>query len=306
MSGCAGLIRNMTTSTVAVELARRELSEGGWSFTGSAQASIEATSLAGLALANINATRAGQFLLHTQRRDGAWPAFLSDPEASWTTALVVPALTVLNDSSSARERAVAWILNTRGREGHWLWRWKFKTSDRQVHFDPDRFGWPWILGANSWVIPTAFTLVALKQFTACARSTLADGRIRTGIDMLLDRACLGGGWNAGNSMVYGVPLAAHVEPTAIALLALQDGPRTELVRQSVAWLKARAAELQSVSSLAWAILALFMYQERIHELKERLSGLVGDGARIRNNATLAVAVLALRCGEEIHPFAVLR
>jgi hypothetical protein len=159
---------------------------------------------------------------------------------------VVPALTVLNDSSSARERAVAWILNTRGREGHWLWRWKFKTSDRQVHFDPDKFGWPWILGANSWVIPTAFTLVALKQFTACARSELADGRIRTGIDMLLDRACLGGGWNAGNSVVYGVTLAAHVEPTAIALLALQDGPRTELVCQSVAWLKARAGELQAV------------------------------------------------------------
>ena len=296
----------MGSWTIAIELTRRELPQGGWSFTGSAQASIEATCLAGLALANINASRAGQFLLHAQRRDGAWPAFLGDPEASWTTAPVVPALTVLNDSSSARERAMAWILNTRGREGHWLWRWKFKISDRQVHFDPDKFGWPWIPGANSWVIPTAFTLVALKQFTACARSELADGRIRTGIDMLLDRACLGGGWNAGNSVVYGVPLAAHVEPTAIALLALQDGPRTELVRQSVAWLKARAAELQSVSSLAWAILALFIYQERIHELKERLSGLVGDGARIRNNAALTVVVLALRCGEEIHPFAVLR
>ena len=296
----------MDSWTIAIELTRRELPQGGWSFTGSAQASIEATCLAGLALANISASRAGQFLLHAQRRDGAWPAFLGDPEASWTTALVVPALTVLNDSSSARERAVAWILNTRGREGHWLWRWKFKTYDRQVHFDPDKFGWPWILGANSWVIPTAFTLVALKQFTACARSALADGRIRTGIDMLLDRACLGGGWNAGNSVVYGVPLAAHVEPTAIALLALQDGPRTELVHQSVAWLKARAAELQSVSSLAWAILALFIYQERIHALKERLSRLVGDGARIRNNATLALAILALRCGEEIHPFAVLR
>jgi hypothetical protein len=264
----------MSTSAVAVELARRQLSEGGWSFTGSAQASIEATCLAGLELANFNASRAGQFLLHAQRRDGAWPAFLGDPEASWITALVVPALTVLNDSSSARERAVAWILNTRGREGHWLWRWKFKTSDWQVHFGPDKFGWPWAPDTNSWVIPTAFTLVALKQFTACARSELADGRIRTGIDMLLDRACLGGGWNAGNSVVYGVPLAAHVEPTAIALLALQDGPRTELVRQSVAWLKARAAELQSVSSLAWAILALFIYQERIHELKERLPSLL--------------------------------
>ncbi len=32
------------------------------------------------------------------------------------------------------------------------------------------------------------------------------------------RACPGGGWNAGNSVAYGVPLAAHVEA---ALLGMQ-------------------------------------------------------------------------------------
>jgi squalene cyclase len=112
---------------------------------GSPQASVEATCLAGLALAIFDTSRAGQLLLRTQRRDGAWPAFVGDPEASWTTALAVSTLNALNESSSSRERAVAWILKTRGREGHWLWRWKFKNSDRKVHFDPDRFGWPWVL-----------------------------------------------------------------------------------------------------------------------------------------------------------------
>lgn len=34
--------------------------------------------------------------------------------------------------------------------------------------------------------------------------------------------------------------------------------------------------------------------------------LIGDGREIRNNATLATAILALRCGEMIHPFMVLR
>jgi hypothetical protein len=37
--------------------------------------------------------------------------------------------------------------------------------------------------------------------------------------MLLDRACVGGGWNSGNSVVYGLPLLPHVEATAIALCA---------------------------------------------------------------------------------------
>ena len=124
--------------------------------------------------------------------------------------------------------------------------------------------------------------------------------------MLLDRACVGGGWNSGNSVVYGVPLSPHVEATAIALLALQDEPRGEIVRASVNWLESRAAEIGAVSSLAWCILTLFVYQRPIEELKRRLATILGDGSAILNNATLATALLALRCGEMIHPFMVLR
>lgn len=61
-------------------------------------------------------------------------------------------------------------------------------------------------------------------------------------------------------------------------------------------------ELKSAASLAWAILSLFVYQVPVRELKERLSTLVGDVGQIRDNATLATALLALRCGEMIHPF----
>jgi hypothetical protein len=124
--------------------------------------------------------------------------------------------------------------------------------------------------------------------------------------MLLDRACVGGGWNSGNSVVYGVRLPAHVEATAIALLALQDEPRAEIVQASVDWLESRAAEISAVSSLSWCILALFVYQRRIEDLKGRLAAIVGNRSTIPNNATLATALLALRCGEMIHPFMVLR
>ena len=48
------------------------------------------------------------------------------------------------------------------------------------------------------MIPTAFAIIALKQFIACTGSDAADRRIRTGVAMLVDRACVGGGWNAGN------------------------------------------------------------------------------------------------------------
>ena len=253
------------------------------------------------------AVRAGLArLMRLQGRDGGWPAFEGDPEPSWTTALALCTLTSVNDLSDACERALKWLLSARGKEGHWFWRWKFKTADREVRFDPDKYGWPWCPGAGSWVIPTAFSVVAIKQFTVCNRSEASEDRIRLGVEMLLDRACVGGGWNSGNSVVYGVPLLPHVEATAIALLALQDEPRGKIVKASLNWLESRAAQIESVSSLSWCILTLFVYQRRIEELKRKLAAIVGNGSAIRNNATLATALLALRCGEMIHPFMVLR
>jgi len=173
------------------------------------------------------ALRLAQLLSRVQLADGSWPAFVGDRASSWTTALAVCALNSVSDPSSARERGESWLLRTKGREGHWFWRWKFKTADRNVQFDPDKYGWPWISGSASWVVPTAFSIIAIKQFTVCNRSEASEKRIHLGVEMLLDRACVDGGWNSGNSVVYGVPLRPHVEATAIALLALQDERRTE-------------------------------------------------------------------------------
>src|ERR1700674_5186919 len=303
----------MTTSAEAsvIEkaLLQRRLPSGGWSFFSSEQASVEATCLAGLALGSNshgNAVSTVRFLKKSQLSDGGWPAFQGDSEAAWTTALALSTLTVLNEISDASDRALRWLLEERGKEGHWFWRWKFKTADRNVQFDPDKYGWPWISGSASWVIPTAFSIIAIKQFTVCNRSEESEKRIHLGVEMLLDRACVDGGWNSGISIVYGVPLRPHVEATAIALLALQDEQRTEIVQKSLSWLRQNAASVDSVSSLAWCILTLFVYQAPIGGLRNRLATIIGDGRDIRNNATLATAILALKCGEMIHPFEVLR
>jgi hypothetical protein len=299
----------MQPNSLAGPLLTRQLRSGAWSYFGSQQSSVEATSLAVMALSteSPNAARSGfDQMLDLQRRDGAWPAFVGDSEASWTTALALCALNGAGEFTGAREKAFHWLVEERGREAHWLWRWKFKTTDRNVRFNPDKYGWPWISGSVSWVIPTAFSIIAIKQFTVCNRSEASEKRIHLGVDMLLDRACIDGGWNSGNSVVYGVPLRAHVEATAIALLALQDEPRSELTQRSLVWLKKEADSVDSVSSLAWCILSLFVYQESVEALKNRLATIMGDGREVRNNATLATALLALKCGEMIHPFVVLR
>ena len=291
------------------ELHRRELPDGGWSFSGSSQMSLETTCLASFSVLAEQPSSAPHVvwpLLHAQLSDGSWPSFVGDGEPSWTTALAICVLNSANDSSGARERGQSWLLKTKGREGGWFWRWKFKLADRAVRFDPDRYGWPWLSGSASWVIPTAFSVIAIKQFTACSRTEVSERRIRLGVEMLLDRTCVEGGWNSGNSVVYGVPLRPHVEATAIALLALQDERRTETIQRSLAWLKQQATVINSGSSLAWCILSLFVYQESVEALKNRLATIMGDGRDIRNNATLATGLLALKCGQMIHPFLVLR
>lgn len=299
----------MLSSSLTTLLVTRQLPSGGWSYFGAAQASVEASTLAVLALSSEswNAGRPGiDNLLRLQRRDGAWPAFDGDPDGSWTTALVLCALNGTGDFANSREKAFHWLISERGRESHWFWRWKFKIADRNVRFDPDKYGWPWLPGSGSWVIPTAFSVVALKQYTVCNRLAASEARIKLGVEMLLDRVCVGGGWNSGNNMVFGVPLRPHVEVTAIALLALQDEQRTEAIQTSLSWLSRSAASMDSVSSLAWCILSLFVYQEPVEGLKDKLAGIIADGRDIRNNATLATAILALKCGEMIHPFMVLR
>jgi hypothetical protein len=305
----AATARQHCISSTTLELRLRQLGSGGWAYFASGQESIEATCLSALGLSPESggiAERAVKFLFESQLASGAWPAFRGDKEGSWTTPLALSTLIVTGHQAEACERALKWLLVEKGAEGRWLWRWKFKIADRNVRFDPDKYGWPWISGSASWVIPTAFSVLAIKQFTVCNRRDASEKRIRLGVDMLLDRVCVGGGWNAGNSIVYGVPLPAHVEATAIALLALQDEERRPAIRMSLAWLKQKSAEIESVDSLAWSILSLFVYQEPVDQLKTRLAALIRDGRGIRNNATLATAILALKCGEMIHPFEVLR
>lgn len=303
--------REVRTNCVALlteVLHSRRMDSGGWAYRGSAQESIETTCLAALAFTSDTDSRcaANAFLLRSQLANGSWPAFPGDSEGSWTTALAVCTLNMTGEFEAQRDKAARWLVADRGREAHWLWRWKFKTLDRAVRFDPDKYGWPWSPDTASWVIPTAFSIVALKQYAACNRSEASEKRISLGVEMLLDRACLGGGWNAGNSLVFGIPLRPHAETTAISLLALQDEPHSRTVRDALEWLKTRSANIRSADSLAWCILSLFLYQQPVEPLKDALAMRLRGGIDNENTATIATALLALKCGEMIHPFEVVR
>lgn len=286
-------------------LCNRQLPEGGWPFTASAnQTAVEPTALACLALPPNLATErnAGiRCLLHLQNPNGSWPAFRGDERGSGYTGLALYALKRRGEQGLATSRAVHWLLHSRGWESHWLWKWKFRTSDRHVRFDPDKFGWPWMPETVSWVVPTAYALVALKHIERSSKKELLDSRIRRGVAMLYDRICTGGGWNAGNGVVYGSPLAPHPDATAVALLALSGEPLNDLIATSVAWLECRAGSLFAPWSLAWTILALRAFRRPAQPWIERLCAVV-EPVEIADCATLAVVCLGLRCSDASNAF----
>jgi len=39
--------------------------------------------------------------------------------------------------NSVVRKGLGLLLDNRGREGHWSWKWKFRTIDRAVQFNPD-------------------------------------------------------------------------------------------------------------------------------------------------------------------------
>jgi hypothetical protein len=291
-------------------LVERQLPEGGWPLTADAkQMAVEPTALACLALPSNSARErdaAIWSLLHAQNANGSWPAFLGDDEqGSGYTGLVLHALSHRSDEEIATRRAVHWLLHSRGWESHWLWKWKFRTTDRHVRFDPDKFGWPWLPETVSWVVPTAYSLVALKYADGGSQHDLLQFRIGRGVEMLYDRICPGGGWNAGNGVVYGSPLAPHPDATAVALLALLGEPLNESITASRAWLERRAETLFAPWSLAWTILALHTFRRPTQPWIDRLCA-VAEPAEIHDCATLSVVSLALRCANGPNVFGGIR
>jgi hypothetical protein len=301
------------------ELLRRRISRtGGWGHRGT-QFGTEPTCLALLALNSSQADSRRTLedlgpLLARQLPNGLWPA--TDEYAAggnfWATAMAVNTLMILGASSETLAASLHALVRCRPLETSWLVRLKFRFSDRQVRFDPTKFGWPWVPETMSWVEPTSMVLIALER---AKNQGLVPGsefwnRLILGAEMLLDRACPEGGWNAGNAVVYGAPLRPHVDATALALAALRFHYHLPTVNSALTWMLNRT-DCPSAYSLAWVILAAVAYKKVRSDVspaldiaRDRLAVLVEDPSAIEDTSTIALAALALGPDSAINPFEV--
>ena len=199
--------------------------DGGWGYAPGQPAQLEPTCFAMLALSleadiyKASLEKALGFLAKCAAANGTYHLAAGRPEATWPTSLVLFTLAQQKEASRFGDtlRATsAYLLNVRGKVPD-------STESGELHdIDLKLVGWPWAENNFSWVEPTAWACLALRQIGLDAHP-----RVQEGVSMLLDRAMDEGGINYGNRRILGRLLDPIPGPTALMLLALQEGARGE-------------------------------------------------------------------------------
>lgn len=189
-------------------------------------------------------------LAAAQLPDGRIPVSPQHPEAFFPTPVAVLAWQGLPDFEAASRRAVDFLLATSGR--HFP-----KKSEDPAEHDTAIPGWPWVADTHSWVEPTALALMALRIHGHEDHLRAQEAR-----RLLLNRQLPEGGWNYGNTRVFGVTLQPLPDSTGVALTALAGVVPRAQVAASLDYLQRQVAALRTPKSLGWSLLGLTAWGER--------------------------------------------
>jgi hypothetical protein len=183
-------------------------------------------------------------LAGAQLDDGRVPISPSHPETIWPTSLAVLAWQGAPAFKAVQEKAAAYLLATSGM--HWK-----KEAGSVASHDPSLLGWSWRTDTFSWCEPTAMAMMALEIAGYGGHPRLMEAQ-----RLLLDRQIPGGGWNYGNTTVFGQVLNPMPEDTGMVLDALSRKVPRESVQKSLAYLGNIFPGLKTPLSLGWALLGL--------------------------------------------------
>jgi hypothetical protein len=253
----------MNASSVMTAILSRQLPDGGFPYHTGEHSRADATSWAVLALSLMDGSpdachQGKTFLVTQQHEDGQISISPDHPQASWPTALAILAWGADPLFKEARELAIHFLLNFSGK--HWP-----KPENSIMGHDPSIVGWPWIADTHSWVIPTALAIMALQQ-----SGIENHPRITQGVNMLLDRQLPHGGWNSGNTLVFGKELYPLPECTGIALQALAGNTERQAIERSLSYLWDQLPYLRTPISLGWVLLGLSAWGEQSDQSEEMI------------------------------------
>jgi len=253
----------------------RQVADGGFSETGEAVTQPDATAWAVLALsaAGIEKKRIGlaqERLVDFQEPDGRVVFAPRLSSVYWVTPLAVLAWLTSSDFEEPRQKATDFLLTQSGL--HWA-----NENPEIVGHDTSLRGWPWVSGTHSWIEPTSLSMVALQ-----AAGFKEHKRMAEAAEMILNRQLISGGWNYGNTTVFGTPLQPIPESTGIALSALEGLVPKKRVVRSLEYTKKQFTHIRTPLTLSWTILGLGAWSERPQRAREwiqeslNLQSLYGD------------------------------
>ena len=252
---------NDWTGRAQAELLRLRDRSGAWGYRNDRGPSVEPTALACLGLWSCRShspleirrgaiQRGADWLQTLQKADGSLGIASALPSPCWATPHAILLWNALEVHVPARRRAAAWLLEQKGSpvavDAAFI--------GSVVGHDTTLIGWPWIEGTHSWIEPTAMAILALDR-----EGLGYHPRVAEGIRVVLNRALAQGGWNYGNTSVFGRQLRPQPGPTGLALLALAaqaSKHRPRSVDPAIAYLLRTLPDVRAPISLAWGVLGL--------------------------------------------------
>jgi hypothetical protein len=267
-------------------LAARMLADGGLADRPGGAFRVDATLWGVLALRGAESSK--QFvqsacirLAAEQGNDGRVAIDKLHPASYWPTPLAILAWHHCLTSREAVNRAVRFLLNTAGE--HYP-----NTPDAPGPEDTSLRGWPWVADTYSWVVPTSLSVMALR-----VTGHGADERVREAVKLLLDRQLPHGGWNSGNTIIFGRELHPNPECTGAALNALAGVIDRSVVGKSIEYLQGELERLCTPIDLGWALLGLGSWRQWPRNAGALVERCLGKQSRYGTYDTAALSVLLL-------------
>jgi hypothetical protein len=289
-SECVSLLKNLQNA------------DDGWGFHAGGQSRVEPTCWSALALFHCEKQenedafhRVAAFLHCKQLSNGSWPASQGMNTGGWVTSLACSVLEGDVKSDRGVCAGLNWLCEDFPRDSS-PWRRFMRSLRPQSHINSqnDSYrGWGWTPKTSSWVEPTSFALMALREAKREQLPRSAVQRRELAISLLYDRMCPGGGWNCGNPRVYGVDGDALVLPTCWALLALRETQEKPGRALSLAWLQKEFAKIASAGSLAVARMTLEDYGIQPPQAKRSLQDWTAEELADEGVHVLAWVCMAL-------------
>jgi hypothetical protein len=233
----------------AVEsLHSRALPDGGFADRRDGGYRTDATAWAAVVLDTLGPRplyhQTAQRLAKDQLPDGRVPISSNHPDVWWPTAVAAVAWSGIDQYRIYKDRAVQLLLLASGTA-------PVKQAGDPVGHDSSLRGWSWVEGTHSWVEPTGLSLLALA-----AAGVAEHPRSKEAIRLLLNRQLPQGGWNYGNTTIFGRELHPMPESTGVALAAMAGLVPHQEVARSLDYLAGEIDRLRTPLSLGWSLIGL--------------------------------------------------